>query len=396
MKNVPMGMVVAVTSALMGCAVEPMPAEAKGESNSAINGGRAVSYPDVVHIDSDDNYACTGTMISPHVVLTAGHCLKSLPRRLNATAANAGRQSSRAVDTWTNYKQGTPEDDKHLDAAGLDVGVMILEKAITIDSYPTLAFQPVDQGTPAFNVGRVLDGQLSDDTNYEGKTISLALSKRASTCYESEAVVTPGDSGGPVYIGSGADRKIVAVASKSSLGAPNSKENAQLLARVDLVFEKLSSLIAKAEGGTPADELADQPTAPAVAPDPAPAPAQPPPPAPTGDALTCDGRRATGLQVVSLDCSPGGIVAQFFWTPGDSGNQYLDVAFNKQALFDLDVANGFQGQDLQGRNVSSGAMVLLPDHDYAWRINTIVTGIGDQQTNWCPSIEGTFHTPACP
>ena len=92
------------------------------------------------------------------------------------------------------------------------MAVIILDKAITLSSYPTLASAPVAAGTKAVNVGRIRNGQASFSGLFFGSAVTLAVRAPRTafpTAYISSEIIEAGDSGGPVYVGSGAGRTIV-------------------------------------------------------------------------------------------------------------------------------------------------------------------------------------------
>ena len=87
-------------------------------------------------------------------MLTAGHCVvdASVMDGRGALCIEAERDRHAS---WTDYV-ATGES---VNPATLDVAVIILDKAITLSSYPKLASSASAAGTQAINVGRIRNGQ---------------------------------------------------------------------------------------------------------------------------------------------------------------------------------------------------------------------------------------------
>jgi hypothetical protein len=156
------------------------------------------------------------------------------------TTPFAGGQTAMAHKSWTKYVM----TGETVNPDTIDVAVLILDTPIQLASYPTLTSSPVSDGTKAINVGRIQNNQLSNSSLYFGKSVSLEDGSQDGFQYSyvSSEIIESGDSGGPVYVTSGAKRTIVAVNSGAGGGT-------QILARVDLVKSQIDQLIAQ-NGGT--------------------------------------------------------------------------------------------------------------------------------------------------
>lgn len=223
--------------ALGGCAAETAPSESTAALAEEIIGGRpATSYEEAALIETARGY-CSGAVIAPRVVLTAGHCLGHPPYKVSTPYAD--HQKARGRRSWTDYVSTGPS----VNPETLDVGVIILDTPITLDTYPPLADEMVPVGTKAVNVGRIKNGSLSQSGLLYGKEVPLddGTSLGFPLAYQSELVIQSGDSGGPVYTGSIARRRIVGV--NSGGGA-----SVQVLARVDLAYDQIRRLIAENGG----------------------------------------------------------------------------------------------------------------------------------------------------
>lgn len=63
------------------------------DTSRIINGVRTDEYPDCVAVGSEERFCCTGTLISPTAVLTAGHCVPECSDRifLGTSTTDGGR-----------------------------------------------------------------------------------------------------------------------------------------------------------------------------------------------------------------------------------------------------------------------------------------------------------------
>jgi len=225
---------------VVGCAANGSGTEEKlGESVSQpiVNGQNATSYLEAALVNMPGTI-CSGAVIAPKVVLTAGHCVAG-ESTFNVVAPYANKQSANGVSTWTEYTQ----TGEFVNASKVDVAVIVLDKAIELASYPKLSQNGLGAGTKVVNVGRIDDGTASFSSLFYGKevTVSAGSSYGFPYSYITEEVIQPGDSGGPVYLAGSSPRTIVAVNSGAGGGT-------QVLARVDLVYQKIQDIIAQTTG----------------------------------------------------------------------------------------------------------------------------------------------------
>jgi hypothetical protein len=98
-----------------------------------------VAHPETVSVDffagTKASAACSGTLLAPNLVLTAAHCAGSATSaRVIAPDAKGQRSSVERVSVLDWDFGGTSEEN----AQRHDIAVLVLSRAITIDSYPAI------------------------------------------------------------------------------------------------------------------------------------------------------------------------------------------------------------------------------------------------------------------
>jgi hypothetical protein len=204
-----------------------------------IGGTPATAYPEsalVNMVTAQGNAICSGAVIAPRVVLTAGHCVSGAIT-WTVSAPFAGDQSSSGDGIVFDYtdQTGQVNPNQH------DVGLIILDNEIVLDSYPTLGADAVADGTMIVNIGRIDDGQASNDALFVSPPIGVSDAGALGFpyAYTSDQVIQPGDSGGPDMIEG--THTIVAVNSGAGSGI-------QILAKVNLVHDWIQEQIDLAGG----------------------------------------------------------------------------------------------------------------------------------------------------
>jgi hypothetical protein len=216
--------------------------EDEAEDERSIIGGQSASaYPESVLIDMAENgqlvSICSGAMIRPRVVLTAGHCVHGFDGFLvEAPFVGVSAQATAAaVYDWNN-------DGQFVDPTQHDVALLLLDRDVPLQTYPTFATQRLSWGSQVKNIGRIDDGQASWSSLFIGAAVTVndGTAFGFPFAYVSGEKIQSGDSGGPV-VQSGTHH-IVAVNSGSGGGT-------QVLARVDLVAPWIQQQIAAWESG---------------------------------------------------------------------------------------------------------------------------------------------------
>ena len=231
--------------------------ETTGTSAPIVGGTTAPAYPEAVLVDmytagaSWPSMICSGAVIAPRVVLTAGHCVEGIAK-WRIKAPFAGNQtvygSSGGTYDWAGVTSETVDPNKH------DVGLVFLDAPITLSSYPTVASAGVAEGTNVVNIGRIQDGTASNTSLFVGANVAVKNGSRVGYpyAYYTNEIIQSGDSGGPDEIPGATPHKIVAVNSGAGGGT-------QVLARVDLVYAWIDAQV-KAHGGWSSTAPAPTPT----------------------------------------------------------------------------------------------------------------------------------------
>jgi len=198
-----------------------------------VGGTLASGYPEAAYLNIDvtasSGYACSGTLIAPRVVLTAGHCVDTHSRWEVYVGGNYRLATDAVTYDW--HEQGAEQ----VNPAHHDIGLIFLCDPIKLASYPTISKTMAASGAKAINVGRVQNGVVKSGDYQANTTLSPGIAVGYPFDYYSSAVIQPGDSGGPVFL---AGTHTIAGVNSGSGGGK------QVLARTDLLASWISEQIA--------------------------------------------------------------------------------------------------------------------------------------------------------
>jgi MYXO-CTERM domain-containing protein len=244
---------VAVTVACSSAAGPGAP-EPTGEAvEPIVNGTVASAYPEAALVDIYQQGQlmayCSGSLIAPQVVLTAGHCVKGengsqgtlTPDGWKVTLPYNGGQkitaSGATVYDW-------PQTDGTVDPNYHDIGLVFLASPANVAAAdcPVLATAPVASQSNVVNIGRIQSGNLSTTNLYVSAPVAVLDGSSAGYPYDyvAQDVIEQGDSGGPDEVPGTTPHQIVAV---NSGGGSD-----EVLARVDLLYSWILQQIS-AHGG---------------------------------------------------------------------------------------------------------------------------------------------------
>ena len=241
-------------------------AVARSAANARIIGGTPVAGKDLddcVAVGSDDSWGCTGTLIAPDVVLTAGHC-----EQLH-TRVFVGRDPTK---TGRIFKVKAHVRHPKFDAAlRNDLMILILEKKVTGVTPRKMAPKAlIDKAT----VGRIagfgstrLDGSGTLGAKLETKVPIVSQACRGTVngvkdgqvygCHLGHEIIAGkplllhdscnGDSGGPLFVENAAGQWLLAgTTSRGTDRGPTMCGDGGLYVRVDLYQKWIASVLKKA------------------------------------------------------------------------------------------------------------------------------------------------------
>ena len=189
------------------------------------------------------NGSCSGSVIAPRVVMTAGHC-GTPTHTYHVVAPNAGGQTANATSDWTTYT-----GDQR---ASLDLRLLFLDTPIHLASYPTLAKHAVLTGTKVRDIGRTLNGKVTSEL-WASPTVTIEGSAAAMGFphhYRAQRDLSQGgDSGGPIEIVG--TREIIAIVDTDTVEHHIAGPKIDLFVRVDLLHDEIERRIAAHGGMSP-------------------------------------------------------------------------------------------------------------------------------------------------
>jgi Trypsin len=161
---------------------------------TAIIGGSTADQPAVVGLVAGDSIVCTGVLIDPRVVLTAGHCAALTPR---AVVVGAALDDGAEITVLASV----PHPDFAYVGLASDLGVLILDPAPVAVTVLPRATAPlsVNASVELVGFGQTGDGGGAGHKR-EGAARVASLDASRMHLVPGPAIGCRGDSGGPVLV----------------------------------------------------------------------------------------------------------------------------------------------------------------------------------------------------
>lgn len=204
----------AVPFALLACTADSSEPESSGSTTSDIQGGVSeTGHPAVGLLSS----GCTGTLVTPTVVLTAGHCVASTVRTFTVTVNGQSRAISVAAQKgfpgYSMFGAGCPANKR-------DLGMIKLATAVT-DIAPLAMAGVPDTGTSCLAVGYGVHnkdgGGVEHATKRSASETITGFGDHTTIVVWGDGVADHGDSGGPLLF----SEQIVGTVSCQNKAYPN-------------------------------------------------------------------------------------------------------------------------------------------------------------------------------
>jgi len=261
-----------VVSILFSLSLSSIPS---ARADEAVVGGSPVPrgrWPDVVAVLMRDG-VCTGTLIAPDVVLTAGHCIDAGPIEVIVDTIDYGRPGGERIRVA--WARAYPDWSRRY-----DVGVLMLDQPATF-AKPRLvtsactARDHLAIGKPVDIVGFGLATStgLDDNTRLNQATVPITdpTCTRDPAC---EPSIAPhgefvagghgadscfGDSGGPVFVQTREGRALIGVVSRGLVLPAAPCGNGGVYVRVDKVIAWVQSVTGRKLARTTCEGRGDAP-----------------------------------------------------------------------------------------------------------------------------------------
>ncbi|HEY4221303.1 MAG TPA: trypsin-like serine protease [Myxococcota bacterium] len=220
-------------------------------AHAIVGGDDDSDDPAVVGLSLGGYPYCTGTIIAPHTVLTAGHCLIDVGITITA---NAGADESAPSETF-DVVDTAIHPDYGGEGKSDDVSLFQLDRATDIAPVPlsTHRLDDADLGKISRHVGFGVSDENAGDGRGRKRTVDLPITQVTSTFVFSGVTgdvvkqTCDGDSGGPgFFVDDDGEARLISIVSDG----PNCHEDGWDI-RVDSVRKFIDESMAQFEGSAP-------------------------------------------------------------------------------------------------------------------------------------------------